>query len=255
MAQYDFSPRDRTGGITYQDRVGANPSILTQIAQAGVPVLDALKRRKEQIAREQAIAAVSKELQAGGDVTSPQALELGMRSGLFDAKGVMEMRANAGLKKAQADLASQKAEQIKKALAAGGILWWDENNVPHVIPVDPKYAGTRAFGEREPDKPSNVDPMKKAISESPVFRGALGYKDASPTPLGASPQFDVGTSGGSRTVTGIGTQTGPDSLSNFVPPQSNEWRLVIRKSDGKAVYVKVVGKDAGREMPAVRKAR
>ena len=158
MAQYDFSPRDRTGGITYQDRVGANPSILTQVAQAGVPVLEALKRRQEQIAREQAIAAVSKELQAGGDVTSPQALELGMRSGLFDAKGVMEMRANAGLKKAQADLASQKAEQIKKALAAGGILWWDENNIPHVIPVDPKYAGTRAFGEREPDRPSNVNP-------------------------------------------------------------------------------------------------
>lgn len=193
MAEFDFRPQfDRNGGISLNDRLAANPSMLAIAAQAGAPILEALARRKQMMEREQAVNALSAQLAGDGDIKDPEAIRQGLRSGLFDVKGLMDIRSQGELRKQQAEKAKQDAETKKWLRDRGYVITYDPNGNPvfHKVGAEgPKRE------EREPARPTPKSDLEVAID-------FVKQKEAQKNALQNQP-----VQSGSQSVTGIGSSS------------------------------------------------
>lgn len=206
MAEFDFRPTyDRNGGISAGDRAAANMTPLAAIAGAAPAVLEALRRRQQLIERNAAIDAVSQGLGSDAGLNQQQMAQ-GMKTGLFDAKGLMDVMSTADLRKQQAEKAKQEAE-FKK---------WMMNN--GVIPVYDQQTGQMRYEKVKdnsgPARPTVVD-KPEPVPEIIQMMRQLGIQAP-----GATPSIE---SGGVQ-----GTATTPVGASQPKPPQAPEGFETVR---------------------------
>ncbi len=233
MAEFDFRPTyDRNGGISAGDRAAANMSPLAAIAGATPAIFEALKRSHDLIKRTAAIEAISSGLASDKDMT-PQQIEQGLKSGLFDAKGLMDVMSTQDLRKQQAEKAKQDAEFKKYLMKSGaqpvrdpvtGAITW-------VTQQNPDQGPTRGLATPPPPRaPTDMEVLRDIVKEHNANKTRLAGASSEASPLPSAP---------------IG---GADPFAGYARPPAGG-QFVIASRQGKVYWV---NKGNGKEIPAPR---
>lgn len=138
--QYDFNPRvTPLSGLSLSDLINAKRSALTTAALSTPPILEALRQRallqQQQNAQAQFLSGLSNPALASGEASlTPDQMVMGIRSGILDQKGALELSpVNQAKRRAEIDKLKADAE-YKRRLAQGAV---DANGNAYALIEDP----------------------------------------------------------------------------------------------------------------------
>lgn len=138
--QYDFNPRvSPMQGLSLQDLVNSKRSTLSTLAGSTPPILEALQRRaalqRQQNEQQMFLQGLSNPAMATGAASlSPEQLMAGLRSGVLDPRGALEL-SPITQEKRRAEIDKLKAEaEFKRKMALGAT---DANGNAYALIEDP----------------------------------------------------------------------------------------------------------------------